>query len=179
MVKPMYAIAGPARSGKNYLASLMKEAIGDKKLVQCLALADPLRIDLNKEFPGIAGVDDTAYEAMKNSINGTALRIRMLERSEYFKKLFGPDVFVNTFLSRILPETDVVIITDLGNDYEVQQLNSWCWRQDRSAWLYTIQLERSGYSYTNEVYRTPITNPHWNITFDDIPKMAKILTNWV
>lgn len=152
MVK-LVGLSGPPRSGKDTLGNLLTQMVGIRVngKAQVLACSQPMR-EAVYAYLGLP-YSLEHYEANKDKPiplpNGktTSIRMEMISMSEYhIKPRLGHAWWGQALLNRIKPDTEIVIVTDMGfpaeHDLFMETLG-----HENCAWFH---IHRDGCSFKGD-----------------------------
>lgn len=118
----LIGFAGPARSGKTYMANRVKEHI-KPGYSTIISFADPIKDMLSVLIGSDAKDDSTKELPHKNLCNQTIRKAMQTLGTEWGRNLIGQDIWVNALERRIkLSGASVVIIPDVRFDSEAEMI---------------------------------------------------------
>ena len=119
---PLIGFAGPARSGKTYMANRVKEHIEPGRST-IISFADPIK-DMLSVLIGFDAKDDSVKELPhKNLCNQTVRKAMQTLGTEWGRDLVGQDIWINALERRIkLTGASVVLIPDVRFDSEAEMI---------------------------------------------------------
>lgn len=118
----LIGFAGPAKSGKTYMANTVKEHYGSDRS-EIISFADPIR-DMLSVLVGLDIRKDELKELPnKNLCNQTIRRAMQTLGTEWGLNLIGKDIWVNVFEKKISQtKAQLVLVPDVRFDIEAESI---------------------------------------------------------
>ena len=118
----LIGFAGPAKSGKTYMANTVKEHYGSDRS-EIISFADPIRDMLSVLVGSDIRKDELKELPHKNLCNQTIRRAMQTLGTEWGLNLIGKDIWVNVFEKKISQtKAQLVLVPDVRFDIEAESI---------------------------------------------------------
>ena len=118
----LVGFAGPAKSGKTYMANTVKEHYGSDR-AEIISFADPIRDMLSVLVGSDIRKDEFKELPNKNLCNQTIRRAMQTLGTEWGLNLIGKDIWVNVFEKKISQtKAQLVLVPDVRFDIEAESI---------------------------------------------------------
>ena len=118
----LIGFAGPAKSGKTYMANTVKEHYGLNR-AEIISFADPIRDMLSVLVGSDIRKDELKEIPHKNLCNQTIRRAMQTLGTEWGLNLIGKDIWVNVFEKKISQtKAQLVLVPDVRFDIEAESI---------------------------------------------------------
>lgn len=118
----LIGFAGPAKSGKTYMANTVKEHYGSDRS-EIISFADPIRDMLSVLVGSDIRKDELKELPHKNLCNQTIRRAMQTLGTEWGLNLIGKDIWVNVFEKKISQtKAKLVLVPDVRFDIEAESI---------------------------------------------------------
>ena len=118
----LIGFAGPAKSGKTYMANTVKEHYGSDR-AEIISFADPIRDMLSVLVGSDIRKDELKELPHKNLCNQTVRRSMQTLGTEWGLNLIGKDIWVNVFEKKISQtKAQLVLVPDVRFDIEAESI---------------------------------------------------------
>ena len=118
----LIGFAGPAKSGKTYMANTVKEHYGLNR-AEIISFADPIRDMLSVLVGSDIRKDELKELPHQNLCNQTVRRAMQTLGTEWGLNLIGKDIWVNVFEKKISQtKAQLVLVPDVRFDIEAESI---------------------------------------------------------